>query len=98
MRRAIGVAGLVMLACGGMTREQAGREVDQLMVLYKENRPKFVVQKQEIEQAGSCDRAQMLRAAIDEKARAAAMSPADTETITLVQMELTQAEKNCLAR
>jgi hypothetical protein len=90
---------LILAACsGGLTKEAAAKEVDQLVTLYTEARPKFVVQKQEIEQASDCDRATKLRAAIDDKARAAAMSPEGTETITAVQMELSQAEKTCLAK
>lgn len=99
MLRSILVVVLGAVACGGgMTAEQATREVDQLVALFKENRPKFVVQKQELEQASDCDRARKLRAAMDDKARAAAMSPEDTQVITMVQMELSQAEKNCLAK
>src|SRR4051812_40488874 len=99
MMRKIMLVGLLLSACGGgMTKEQAGREVDQMLALYKDNRPKFVVQKQEIEQASDCDRASQLKQAIDEKAQAAAMSPDSTDTITAVQMELTQAEKTCRAK
>jgi len=101
MKKAILVAGLCVgaVACGGgLTKEAASQQVEQLITLYKENRPKFVVQKQEIVQAGSCDRAVKLREAIGEKAAAAAMSPENSETITLVKMELEQAEKDCLAK
>lgn len=91
------VVGLGMVACGGYSQDQAKREVDQLTVLYSQNRTKFVVQKQEIEQ-GDCDRATKLREAIDQKAKDAAMNPADDDTLTMVQMELTQAEKVCLQR
>ncbi len=86
-------------ACGGgMTKEAADQQVDQLITLYQENRPKFVVQKQEIVQADDCDRAEKLRASIDEKAKAAAMSPENTQVVTAVQMELQQAEKDCKAK
>lgn len=99
MLKVVTVVALVVgcVACGGYSREQAKREVDQLTVLYGENRPKFVVQKQEIEQ-GDCDRATKLREVADANAKEAALNPADTETVTMVQMELTQAEKVCLAR
>jgi hypothetical protein len=97
--RAFAIAVVVAAACsGGMTKEQAAREVDQMIALYTDNRPKFVVQKEEMVKAGDCTRAEMLKAAIDDKARTAAMSPENTETITLVQMELAQAEKDCRAK
>src|SRR5690348_15174122 len=99
MRTFVLSVALALAACGGgMTKDQAARELDQLVTLFQENRPKFVVQKQEIEQASSCDRATKLREAVDERAKAAAMTPENTETITMVQMELTQAEKACLAK
>ena len=68
------------------------------MTLYKDNREKFVVQKQEIEQAKDCGRATSLKQAIDDMAKQAAMSPENTDTITAVQMELDQAEKTCRAK
>jgi hypothetical protein len=87
-------------ACGGskMSKGEAQAQLDQLTTLYQENRPKFVSQKQEIVQADSCDRASALREAADDKAKAAAMSPENTDTITAVQMEMAQAEKDCLAK
>ncbi len=99
MWRGFVIAGLVAgaMGCGGMTKQEAQRQVDQMMVLYQENRPKFVLQKQELEQ-GNCSRAAMLREAADDKVRAAAMSPERNETLTLVQMELAQAEKTCRSR
>ncbi len=81
-----------------MSPDQAKAQVQQLMALYKENKPKFVVQKQEIQQADDCGRATALREAIDAIAAEAAMSPEDTESITMVQMELQQAEKGCLEK
>lgn len=84
------------ISCGGMSREAARQQVDQLMVLYQENRPKFVLQKQEIER--DCGRATALREAVQEKDREQALSPEKNETLTLVKMELEQAEKTCLSR
>jgi len=75
----------------------AKAEVQKLMALYTDARPKFVVQKQSIIQ-GDCGRATKLRKAIDGMAADAAMSTANTETVTLVQMELQQAEKACKDR
>ena len=86
------------VACGGMSKDEARRQVDQMLVLYKENRPKFVLQKRELETASSCSRATALRQAADDKIQAAAMSPDKDETTTLVKMELDQAEKTCLAK
>lgn len=74
------------------------QEVSQLIKLYQEARPKFVVQKQQMIQADDCDRATTLREAIDRMAADAAMSTEDTTVITQVQMELQQAEKECLAK
>ncbi len=92
------LAAVALGACGGMSREAARREVQQLRTLYQENRPKFVVQKQEMIQAGSCGRAAALTAAADELVREAAMSPTKDDTMTLVKMELDQAEKECRAK
>lgn len=101
MRKMIAVSLLLMgaVACaGGMSQTEAKAQVQQLMTLYKENPAKFVVQKQEIIQSESCDWATALRTAIDEMAKQAAMSPEDTTPITMVQMELQQAERACLAK
>ena len=91
------------VACGGAQRpalseDQAMKEVEQLMVLHQEARAKFVVQKEQLIKAEDCTRATMLREAIDKKAAEAAMSPENTKHITLVQMELKEAEKNCLEK
>jgi hypothetical protein len=91
----------MLAACASTTQltpAQADEQVKKLMVLYDENKPKFVVQKQELEQADDCGRATALRQAIDRIAQEAAMSPDDTQGITLVQMELQQAEKTCLEK
>ena len=90
-----------LLACGGQQRpgvpDDPKKEVEMLMTLYKENRPKFVIQKQEMVQ-GDCDRAERVKKAADEMVAAEAMSPTKNETLTIVQMELTQAEKDCHAK
>ncbi|MBN1959828.1 MAG: hypothetical protein JW841_02675 [Deltaproteobacteria bacterium] len=88
----------VLCSCGGISKEEAMRQVDQLIVLYEENRPKFVLQKSELEKASSCDRATALRQAADDKIRAASMSKESDDNLTKVQMELLQAEKNCQAK
>ncbi len=99
MWRGLLISGLVAgaMGCGGMTKQEARKQVGQLVVLYQEDRNKFVLQKQELEQ-GNCTRAVMLRQAANDQIREQAMSPASNETLTLVQMELAQAEKTCRSR
>jgi len=91
----VGAAG-----CGASkaTGKDPAEEVKQLMVLYRDARAKYVVQKQEIIQAESCDRATRLRQAVDKMADDAGMSPEPSEDVTLMKMELHQAEKDCLAK
>jgi len=101
MRKLVAVGLLVVGAagCGGaMGQSEARQQVSQLITLYKENRAKFVVQKQEIVQASSCSRATALRQAADSLVAEAAMSPDDATPVTMVQMELKQAEKDCFAK
>lgn len=101
MLRSISLAILVIggIACAAkLTPDAAKAELKQLMTLYTDDRPKFVVQKQEIEQASDCSRAVALREAIDEMAKEAAMTPGDTMVITQVQMELVQAQQVCQAK
>ncbi|MFC1610652.1 hypothetical protein ACFL6C_06825 [Myxococcota bacterium] len=95
---AVCLTAFAIAACSStkLSPAEAEAQVKQLMTLYDQNKPKFVLQKQELEQAGDCGRATSLRHAIDKMASKAAMSPEDTEMITLVQMELQQAEKTCL--
>lgn len=95
------VMGVGLLGCGGKQQpatKDPMQEVQQLITLYEQARPKFVVQKQEMIQADDCGRATRLREAIDQMAADAAMSPEPSDTITKVQMELQQAEKECLAK
>lgn len=97
----IGAFTISIVACGGSQKpspQDPKAEVQQLIRLYEEARPKFVVQKEEMIKADDCDRATRLRTAIDEMAAEAAMSPENSDTITKVQMELQQAERDCLAK
>ncbi len=99
MSKILVVAGLVLgtIGCGGgLSKQEAGRQLDQMMVLYQENRIKFVAQKQELEK--DCGRATSLRQAADDRTKAEAMSPQKNETLTLVSMELKQAENTCKGR
>ena len=89
---------LLTIACGtsqGLSPKAADEQLDKLIVLYEENRPKFVVQKQEMIQNADCARAQALRAAADRKMAQAAMSPEDSTLLTQVQMEMQQAASEC---
>ena len=97
---ALGTVAMLAAACGGTraTAKDPAAELRQLTVLYQQARAKFVVQKQEMIQAEDCDRATRLRQAADDAAAEAAMSPENTQTVTLMQMELQQAEKECLAK
>ena len=97
---ALAIAGVAAgLGCGGgAAKKDPMAELKQLIVLYESARPKFVVQKQEMIQADSCDRATSVRQAADQLAADAAMSTENSETITKVQMEMQQAEKECLAK
>ncbi len=99
MWRGLVIAGVVggALGCGGMSKQEARKQVDQLVVLYQQNRPKVVLQKQEIER-GNCASAAMLRDAAGDEIREQAMSPETNETLTLVHMELQQAEQTCRSR
>ena len=98
------VASLFLIAvagCGGSQKpptQDPKAEVQQLITLYNQARAKFVVQKEQLSNGSDCSRATRLRNAIDELAAEAAMSPEDTGEITAVQMELQQAEKDCLAK
>ena len=90
-----------IIGCGGSQKpptKDPAKEIQQLIKLYQEAKPKFVVQKQKMVQAEDCSRATRLRKEIDKLAEEAAMSTEDTEVITKVQMELQQAEKDCLAK
>jgi len=87
------------VACGGgMSASAADQQVAQLITLYKENREKFVIQKQEIQDEKGCGRAKALREAIERKEKAAAMSPDKTDDITMVRMELVQAAEVCASK
>jgi hypothetical protein len=96
------IGATALSACGGQqkpaTQTDPNEELKQLIALYNDARPKFVVQKEQMIKDTDCSRATRLREAIDKMAADAAMSTADTGGITAVQMELQQAEKECLAK
>jgi hypothetical protein len=99
MFRTLVIAGLVLgaVGCGGgLSKQEAARQLDQMVVLYQENRIKFVAQKQELEK--DCGRATALRQAAADRTQQEAMSPQKNESLTLVSMELQQAEKTCKGR
>ena len=95
-----GCAGWVV-ACGGGQKpptKDPAVEVQQLMKLFDEARTKFVAQKQSLIKDEDCSRATRLRGAVDKMAEEAAMSTEKNETLTMVQMELQQAETGCLEK
>lgn len=90
----------LMMGCGSSPDPKAGRvnsgsELDQLLVLYEKNRPKFVIQKQKMIQAGSCRRATSLNRAAQDRVKAAEMRAENSDVLIAVQRELQQAEKEC---
>ncbi len=90
-----------VIGCGGKQSPPAkdpDQEIQQLIKLYNEARPKFVVQKQIMIQDEDCSGATRLREAMDKIADEAAMSTEPAETIIKMQMEMKQAEKDCLAK
>ena len=95
----LGAVGI--MACGGGQKpptKDPALEVQQLMTLFDEARPKFVAQKQAMIADEDCSRATRLRTAIDKMAADAAMTTEKNETLTMVQMELQQAETGCLEK
>lgn len=70
-------------------------ELDQLVVLYKQSRPKFVIQKQKMIQANTCNRATRLHNEAKSRIKAAEMSPETNNALIAVQRELAQAENEC---
>lgn len=98
---ALGFALTIICGCGGSTKlapDVARQQVSQLTTLYKENREKFILQKQELEQARDCGRSESLVVAADELIKEAAMSPESNDTLTVVKMELDQADKTCRSK
>ena len=89
---------LPLMHCSSAPKKDPMLELKQLITLYEQDRPKFVVQKQNIIQESGCGRANRLRAAADTLASEAAMQPGDSSTIVKIQMEMQQAQKECEAR
>jgi hypothetical protein len=94
---------LFMLGCGGSQKpanneDQARKEMEQLIVLYKEDRPKFVVQLQQMEQEKGCARVTKMLKEINKMKEEADMKPGNSQDITIVQMEITEANKKCQAK
>ena len=95
---ALGFALATICGCGGSTKlspDAARQQVSQLTNLYKENREKFILQKQEMEQAKDCGRSDSLVKAADGMIKDAAMNPTSDDTLTTVKMELDQANQTC---
>lgn len=95
----VGTVGI--MACGGGQKPPTKDpmvEVQQLMTLFDEARTKFVAQKQSMIADEDCSRATRMRTAIDKIAADLAMTTEKNETVTMVQMELQQAETACLEK
>ena len=98
---ALGFAVSMICGCGGSTKlapDVARQQVSQLSTLYKENREKFILQKQELEQAKDCGRSESLVKAAEDMIKDAAMNPESNDTLTVVKMELDQADKTCRSK
>ncbi len=103
MKRTIVLVGLVFGFLAGCASAPDSRpkkadretELDQLMVLYKESRTKFVIQKQQMIQASSCKRVIGLHQVAKVRAKDAEMSPDSNVALIAVVRELAQAEKEC---
>jgi hypothetical protein len=94
---------ILLLLCGAcahqvMSEEQARSQVTNLMQLHNEAQAKYVLQLQELQQDKPCHRASYLREVATKMLKEANMRPGDTRSLTVVHMELTQAEKKCLGR
>ena len=99
MKTAFILVGLVLgLITGCASSPDPKPGLDQLLVLYKENRPKFVIQKIKMIQASSCRRAATLHREAKARVKAAEMSPENNDVLIAVQRELDQAEKECRKR
>ena len=93
--------GFVTSACAGApprATPESRDEAQQLITLFKENRTKFVEQKQSLASGADCGHATQLRVAIDELAHEAGMNPENTDDVKKVQMELHEAEKTCQSK
>jgi len=103
MKIAFILAGLVLgliTGCASSPNPKLGRgdtatELDQLLVLYEKNRPKFVIQKVKMIQASSCRRAATLHREAKARVKAAEMSSENNDVLIAVQRELDQTENEC---
>jgi hypothetical protein len=82
----------------GMGADEARTQVQQLMTLYKDDRAKFVIQKQKLQQADSCADATALAQAAKKWEDEANMQPGDTMEVSQLHRELDEAEKVCRAK
>ena len=99
--RGLVLCGLLLSGCAHkalLTEDEARQQVDQLLTLHDEARAKYVLQLQSLEQDKDCERATLLRKAAKQELDEANMRPGDTRSLTVVQMELAQAEKKCLKK
>jgi hypothetical protein len=92
---------ILAAGCAGsksMAPDEARAQVQRLMTLYKEDRTKFVIQKQKLQQADSCADATALAQAAKNLEDEANMQPGDTMEVSQLHRELDEAEKVCRAR
>ncbi|MCK5690298.1 hypothetical protein KAI87_13560 [Myxococcota bacterium] len=97
---ALVVTGLLTTGCASTRLEPKVAEdtVQKMLVLYKENKSKYIMQKQELQKMEDCGKITSLREAIDKMVKDASLDPEDTTHLTIMQMEMKQAEEVCLKK
>ena len=94
---AICLSGLVGCA-HSMSPQDARTQVESLMTLYKDDRTKFVIQKQKLQQASDCSAADALAEAAKKWEDEANMKPGDTMEVSQLSRELAEADKVCRSK
>ena len=82
----------------GMSPEAARQQVEQLMTLYRDDRTKFTLQKQHLQELKDCSEATSLRDAAKKWNDEANMQAGDSSDNFKLYSELDQAEKTCRAK
>lgn len=91
-------AGGILAACAStsaMSATEARRQVEQLMTLYREDRAKFVLQKQHLQESKECSDVSALRDAAKQWNDEVNMQPGDSSDNFKLYSELDQTEKAC---
>lgn len=81
-----------------MSPDEARHQVEQLMTLYREDRTKFTLQKQHLQELKDCSEATSLRDAAKKWNDEANTQPGNSEDNFKLYSELEQAEKTCRAK